>query len=399
MIRVLRIANRLNMGGPTYNIAYLTRYLGEGFETMLISGNTDETEENFAYIVEELGIQPRYIDGMYRELHPWRDRKAFAAIRKIIREYKPHIVHTHAAKAGALGRMAAWIEGVPVVVHTFHGHVFHSYFGPGKTRMFLEIERFLAKRTTRIIALSQIQKEELSVQFRVAPPEKFSVVPLGFDLEKFAEGQDHKRREYRRRFGIAEEEIVVGIVGRLVPVKNHAFFLDVWREVLDSTDKKVRAMIIGDGEERSHIEQMARDRNLGFTTEKDVVHDQPLTFTSWEKQVDVALAGLDIVALTSMNEGTPVSLIEASSAGRPVVTTDVGGIRDILQDGVNAFIVRREDRASFASSLLRLIEDSGLREEMGKAGGEETIRRYSYERLCADMRQLYQELLEEKGIR
>jgi glycosyltransferase involved in cell wall biosynthesis len=399
MIRVLRIANRLNMGGPTYNIAYLTRYLGEGFETLLVSGNTDETEENFAYIVEELGIQPRYIEGMYRELHPWRDRKAFAEIRSIIREYKPHIVHTHAAKAGALGRMAAWLEGVPIIVHTFHGHVLHSYFGPGKTRIFLEIERFLAKRSTRIIALSQIQKDELSLQFKVAPPEKFTVVPLGFDLQKYTLNKEEKRQAYRSRFGIKDDEITIGIIGRLVPVKHHAFFLDVLKEVLNSTNRKVRGLIIGDGEERVNIEEMARDRGIAFSTEKDEKHQHPLIFTSWERDVDMALAGLDIVALTSLNEGTPVSLIEASAAGKPVVTTDVGGVRDVLMDGVNAFIVHKDDNALFTKRLMQLVEDSDLREKMGKAGSEQTLQQFSYTRLCKDVRELYIELLNEKGIR
>jgi glycosyltransferase involved in cell wall biosynthesis len=398
MIRVLRIANRLNMGGPTYNIAYLTRYLGEGFETLLVSGNTDETEENFAYIVEELGIRPRYIAGMYRELHPWRDRKAFAEIRKIIREFKPHIVHTHAAKAGALGRMAAWLEGVPIIVHTFHGHIFHSYFGPGKTRIFLEIERFLAKRSTCIIALSQIQKDELSLQFKVAPPEKFTVVPLGFDLQKYTLNKEEKRQAYRSRFGIKDDEITIGIIGRLVSVKHHTFFLDVIKEVLSTTNRKVRVLIIGDGEERENIEGMAGNRGLSFSTEKDMTHRQPLIFTSWEKEIDMALAGIDIVALTSLNEGTPVSLIEASAAGKPVVTTDVGGVRDILMDGVNAFIVHKEDKVLFTDRLLQLVEDSELREKMGKAGCEQTLRRFSYTRLCHDVRQLYIELLMEKGI-
>lgn len=181
MPRVLRIINRLNLGGPTYNAAYLTKYMEPQYETLLVSGMKEESEESSEYIVENLGIKPVYMPDMYRELNPFKDYKSYYRLRKLIDDYKPDVVHTHAAKAGAVGRLAAIHSGVKVIVHTFHGHVFHSYFNPAKTRMFIEIERYLAKRTTAIITLSDIQKSELVDTFKIAPANKFEIIPLGFD--------------------------------------------------------------------------------------------------------------------------------------------------------------------------------------------------------------------------
>ena len=225
MPKVLRIINRLNLGGPTFNAAYLSKFLAPEFETLLVSGMKADSEESSEFIVQNLGLKPVYIPEMYRELNPFRDYKSYFKIRKLIREFKPDIVHTHAAKAGAVGRLAAAHEGVPVIVHTFHGHVFHSYFSPAKTRVFLEIERYLAKRTTKIVTLSEIQKNELSNLYKVAPAERFEIIPLGFDLEKFEIGQDEKRKKFRQQYNIGDDEIAIGIVGRLVSIKNHKLFL------------------------------------------------------------------------------------------------------------------------------------------------------------------------------
>ena len=194
MPRVLRIINRLNLGGPTYNASYLSKYLPEEYETMLVSGMKDDSEASSEFIVQSMGLEPVYIKNMHRSLHPIKDYKAYKEIRKIIREFKPDIVHTHAAKPGAVGRLAAHHEKVPVILHTFHGHVFHSYFGKVKTGIFLRIERFMAKRSTRIIAISPKQKEELSKEFRICPEEKIETIPLGFDLDRFQREQGRKTK-------------------------------------------------------------------------------------------------------------------------------------------------------------------------------------------------------------
>jgi glycosyltransferase involved in cell wall biosynthesis len=392
MPKVLRIINRLNLGGPTFNAAYLSKFLEPEFETLLVSGMKDEAEESSEFIVKNLDLHPVYVPEMYRELHPFRDYTSYNKLRKIIEEFKPDIVHTHAAKAGAVGRLAASHSGVPVIIHTFHGHVFHSYFNPVKTRMFLEIEKYLAKRTTKIIALSTAQKNELTEVYKVAPPEKFEIIPLGFDLTKFEENQTEKRNEFRRQYNISDDEIVIGIVGRLVPIKNHTLFLKAIKFVTENSSKKIRAFIIGDGEARANIEQAAIAIGLAFNNENKQ-QKNVLTFTSWIKNIDVSNAGMDIITLTSNNEGTPVSLIEAQASGKPIVSTKVGGIENIVIENETALLSSVNDDRTFMQNLLKLVEDEQMRKEMQQRGSEFVRNKFSYQRLCGDMTHLYRSLL------
>ncbi|MFI5164756.1 MAG: glycosyltransferase, partial [Bacteroidia bacterium] len=194
MPKILRIINRFNLGGPTYNAAYLTKYLSPEFETLLVGGMKDDSEESSEFILKNLGVDYKILPGMKRSINPYNDFLVYNEIKKIIHEFKPDIVHTHAAKAGALGRQAAYSCKVPVIVHTFHGHVFHSYFGGLKTSIYKTIERNLAKKTTAIIAISEKQKQELVETHRIVPAEKVHVIPLGFDLDRFQENQDEKRK-------------------------------------------------------------------------------------------------------------------------------------------------------------------------------------------------------------
>ncbi|MCX6198389.1 MAG: glycosyltransferase [Bacteroidetes bacterium] len=392
MPRVLRIINRLNLGGPTYNAAYLTKYLAPEFETLLVSGMKDEAEESSEFIVNNLDLHPVYMPEMYRELNPFRDYKSYYKLRKLIEEFKPDIVHTHAAKAGAVGRLAAAHSGVPVIVHTFHGHVFHSYFGKTKTRLFLEIERYLAKRTTGIVTLSEIQKTELVEEFKIAPAEKFEIIPLGFDLDRFANNVIEKRKFFRTEYNIDDDEIAIGIVGRLVPVKNHSLFLKALKIVSGKTSKKIRAFIIGDGEERHRIEQTATVLGLKFNN-NNLREKNILTFTSWIKDIDVSNAGMDIIALTSHNEGTPVSLIEAQASSKPIVSTNVGGIENIVSKNETALLSASGDEQQFAENLLRLVEDDNLRQKLSSSSMQMVINKFSYQRLCTDMASFYHRLL------
>ncbi|HWB64290.1 MAG TPA: glycosyltransferase [Chitinophagales bacterium] len=393
MPKVLRIINRLNLGGPTYNAAYLSKYLEPEFDTLLVSGMRDDSEESSEFIVKQLDLHPVYIPEMYRELHPFRDYKSYYRLRKIIDEFKPDIVHTHAAKAGAVGRLAALHSNVPVIVHTFHGHVFHSYFNPVKTRMFLEIERYFGQRTTKIITLSPTQLNELSTVYKVAPAEKFSIIPLGFDLERFETNQEEKRAAFRKKYNLDEDEIAIGIVGRLVPIKNHGLFLTALKMVSGKSSKKIRAFIIGDGETRPALEKTAQELGLKFNNQ-DLTEKNVLTFTSWIKEIDVSNAGMDIIALCSNNEGTPVSLIEAQASGKPIVATNVGGIENIVVPGETALLSKVGNAEAFAENLLRLVEDSGLRRAMSEKGAGFVRNKFSFRRLCADTGRLYHQLLQ-----
>ena len=394
MPRVLRIINRFNLGGPTYNAAYLSRYMPPEFETLLVGGEKDDTEDSSEFILKNLGLEPIIIPEMKREIDLRSDYEAYKKMVQLIKEFKPDIVHTHASKAGTIGRLAAANLNVPAIVHTFHGHVFHSYFGQMKTLMYKNIERNLARKSSAIIAISEKQKAELCLVHRICKPDKIRVVPLGFDLTRFTEHMDSKRAGFRKRYLLDDHEIAIGIIGRLVPIKNHRLFLESIRIVAERSIKSLRFFIIGDGEDRLRIEGIAKELGLEYS---DALSDQRktlLTFTSWIKEIDVACAGLDIIALTSLNEGTPVSLIEAQAANKPIVTTNVGGIENVVIEGVTALLSHsKTDAEEFASLILELTENDEKRLKFGRVGWDHVRNKFHFTRLIRDITELYNELL------
>ncbi len=393
-IKILRIINRFNLGGPTFNAAYLTKYIGDEFETLLIGGEKDETEESSTFILDSLHLTPIIIPEMKREIGFKEDKIAYKKLKDMIKEFQPDIVHTHASKAGTLGRMAAYKCKVPVIVHTFHGHVFHSYFGKTKTVFYKNIERYLAKKSTKIIAISDIQKSELTQQHKICDKNKVAVVPLGFDLRRFQEDYESKRNDFRKHYLLEDDEIAIGIIGRLVPIKNHTLFLKAIDQLLKKTTKKVRVFIIGDGEEKENLIQYCKEFNIDFTEFNKQKKKVTITFTSWVKNVDWANAGLDIIALSSLNEGTPVSLIEAQAANNPIVTTNVGGVENVVQKDKTGLVVPSGNNQAFSEALLKLVENDALRKQMSEKGWEFVKEKFHYERLVSDMRELYFSLLE-----
>lgn len=395
-IKVIRIINRLNLGGPTYNATFLTRYMSDEFETVLLAGMKDESEASSTFILDEHDVEAVFIPDMHRSLHPIKDWKAFWHIYKIIKKEKPDIVHTHASKAGFLGRFVAWVCGVPVIIHTFHGHVFHSYFGKMKTRLFLFLERWLAKKSATVIALSPMQKRELIEDFQICEDENMTIVNLGFDLKKFQADYDAKRSGFRQKYRIAEDEIAIGIIGRLVPIKNHHLFIDAIEEVKKRTNKKIKAVIVGDGELRSELTEYVKEKGLDFAEFDKEEKDATVVFTSWIKKIDWVNAGLDIVALSSFNEGTPVSLIEAQASGNPIVSTKVGGIEDIVKEGETALLSDLDQPNDFIDHLNELVDNEDLRTQMS-GNGKHVLEQFSYERLCKDMEKLYKRELAKKN--
>lgn len=393
MPRVLRILNRFNLGGPTYNAAYLSKYMHPEFETKLVGGAIDKTEDTSDHILDALSLEPTIVPEMRREVDPVSDRMAYKKIKRMIREFQPDIVHTHASKAGAIGRLAANEMKVPVVVHTFHGHVFHSYFNSIKTNLYKNIERYLAKRTSRIVAISDSQKDELVHKYKICSEDKVSVIPLGFDLQRFQQELGRKREDFRRAYNIGEHEIAIGIIGRLVPIKNHELFLQAIKEVSLRTERPIRAFIVGDGEERNNLENRARELDLSMTDQNSAQNKALLTFTSWIKNVDVVNAGLDIITLTSRNEGTPVSLIEAQAANKPIVSTKVGGVENIVIPHKTALLSSTDDHVELVNNILALVNDDELRSQLGKQGWEHVREKFHYTRLVDDMSSLYYSLL------
>lgn len=393
MPKVLRIINRLNLGGPTWNAACLTHYLSPQFETLLVAGQKEDSEASSSFVLDQLGIKPVYVKNMKRPVHPISDRKAYYELKKIILEYKPDIVHTHAAKSGALGRLAAINCKVPYVFHTFHGHIFHSYFNPLKTKMFLAVERYLAKRSTGIIAISEIQKRELTEEHRICQPDKMHVIPLGFNLSRFQENLDEKRAGFRNRYGIKENETAIGIIGRLVPVKNHEMFLKSIAYLRENGVSDFKAFVVGDGENMKHLLDKAVSLGIPYALDQGPFDKASLVFTSWKKEIDVVNAGLDIVALTSLNEGTPVSLIEAQAAGNPVISTRVGGIENVVLEDESAFLCDTSDQDGFNKKLMQLTNDPGLRKKMYGKAIDFVFEKFTYERLVEDMGNLYNRFL------
>jgi glycosyltransferase involved in cell wall biosynthesis len=392
LIKVLRIINRFNIGGITYNVSYLSKYLAPEFDTLLVGGPEEEGEDSSLYIPEGLGLKPRVLNQFQREINLKADYQAYKEIKRIIKEFKPDIVHTHASKAGAIGRLAAIHCKVPIIIHTFHGHVFHSYFGKLKTNFYKIIERYLAKRSTAIIAISNKQKTELSELFHIAPKNKIHLVPLGFDLTKFTINKQKNRSEFREKYNLKEDQLAIGIIGRLAPIKNHSLFIEAIAHLKTNGITNFKAFIIGDGDTREIIYEACKQHGISWsnnpTDEVDVI------FTSWITNVEWALHGLDLVTLTSLNEGTPVSIIEAQAAGKYVVSTNVGGIEDVLHPECG-LLSEINDKNTFFSNLLKAIQNKTQLAQSDKKGEEWALAKYSYTRLVSDMRILYHQLLKQ----
>ncbi len=321
-IRIMRIIARLNVGGPAIHVALLTEKLGAPtYVSTLVCGTVGADEGDMQYYAEAHGVQPVIIPELGRSLNPLRDLVTIWKVYQLIRQYQPDVVHTHTAKAGFVGRIAAWLAGVPVIVHTFHGHVFHGYFSPTTTRVFILLERMTARMSDTVITLTEGLRRELADEYHIARKSKITVLPLGLDLQPFADTA-RKNGAFRREYAIPANAPLIGIVGRLVTVKNHALFLDAAARIR-AQRPDARFVIVGDGDLRAELE--AQVDALGL---RDAV-----VFTGWVRDVAPVYADLDVNVISSVNEGTPVSVIESLAAGCPVVATAVGGLPDLLDRG------------------------------------------------------------------
>lgn len=378
-IRVMRIIARLNIGGPAVHVILLTERLGPPhFESTLVCGQIGPQEGDMAYLADQRGVRPIYVAELGRDLSPLRDLLTLFKLWRLMRQFKPDVVHTHTAKAGFVGRAAAWLARVPVRVHTFHGHVFRGYFGPARTQIFLWLERRAGRITDKLITISPMLKDELVNEFHIAPAGKFTIVPLGLDLAPFAETPRHAGT-FRAAFGIPADAPLVGIVGRLVPIKNHVLFLAMAAR-LHAGQPEVRFAIIGDGELRADLE--ARVDALGL---RGVV-----IFTGWQHDLRAVYSDMDALVISSLNEGTPVSVIEALAAGVPVVATAVGGIPDLLYHGQYGRLVPPDDPGALADGVRAALAGGG---DERAAIQQAILAQYGIERLADDLAALYRDLL------
>ena len=404
-MKILRIIARLNVGGPARHVIWLTSKLQDAeFQSELIAGTVPAAEEDMGYFARDNGVEPIYVPELSRELSP-NDIVSFWKIYRQISRYKPDIVHTHTAKAGTVGRAAVFayrwftwrtIMGRPrrlKVVHTFHGHVFHSYYGRLKTRIFITIEKVLARiATDRIIAISEQQFREIHEEFSVGSKKQFRVVPLGIDITSYVDSES-KRHVLRDEIDCGDGEIVVGFVGRLTRIKNLQLLLRSASLIKENEPKlPIRFVVIGDGELRESLEQEAATLDLAET----------VRFLGNRDNINELLPGLDIAVLTSANEGTPLSLIEAMMSGVPFVSTSVGGVVDLAGEqceGHEGFQVCErgilalpDSPDSVARGLIYLAKNEKLRESLSERGRAFVTENYSLERLEADIKKLYRDL-------
>ena len=403
-MKILRIIARLNVGGPARHVVWLTAGLNDNeFRSALIAGSVPAGEEDMAYFAEENGVRPIFIAEMSRELS-LRDIVSLFKVYREIKRFRPDVIHTHTAKAGTIGRTAAFFyrwftAGVFVgrprrirVFHTFHGHVFHSYYGRWKTALFILIERFLAfAATDKIIVITPQQLDEINGRFKVGRRGQFEVVRLGIELGSFADGTEMRSR-FRAAIAAADNEILVGLIGRLTEIKNIPMFLraaELCRDDKSAEGARMRFIIVGDGHLRKNLEAETAHRGLGDS----------VLFLGNRDDIEEVYAGIDIVALTSTNEGTPLSLIEGMASERPVISTSVGGVKDLLGDEIetcNGFTICRRglgiasgNAEGFSSGLIYLAKNEKLRESLGQAGKSFIKANYSKERLIEDIRTLY----------
>lgn len=367
-----RVITRLNIGGPARQALLLTKELAHDWPTTLIAGSPGGSEGELRDPAVTIHRAP-----LVRPVQPIADARALQRVRGILARERPDIVHTHMAKAGMVGRTAARsVRPMPRTVHTFHGHVLDGYFSRSVESAFIRVERALARRSDALVAVSDEVMNSL-LELGIGTEDQYRVIPLGFDLSAFLD-QGQPRGGFRADLGLGADTPLIAIVGRLVPIKDHTTLLDALQRL-----PEVHLAIVGDGELRSELEADVHARRLA-----DRVH-----FTGWWKEIWRVYPDVDAVVLSSRNEGSPVALIEAHASGVPVVATDVGGVRSVVTDRESGYLVPPRQPDALAQAIETLLSDPSRAAAMGRSGREHVRVRFAQERLIADIRALYAELI------
>jgi glycosyltransferase involved in cell wall biosynthesis len=377
----------MNLGGPAHHVTLLSARLApERYETLLVKGHVRRGEESFEELARRYGVRLRTIGSLGPEIRPLADLRAVIALVRLIREFRPDIVHTHTAKAGLLGRTAAMlaIRPRPIIVHTYHGHVLENYFGPARNALYRSLERALAKTSDCLIGVSQATVEDL-VRLRIGPREKFRVVPVGLDLAPFLELRPEDGSSFRIELGVGADDVLLVYVGRLEPIKRLDVMLKAFARARGAAGSLSLA-IVGDGDSRHKLERLSEELKLA-----PHVH-----FLGYRRDMEAIVAGGDVAILTSDNEGTPVFLIEAAAGGRPGVATSVGGVPEIVNEETGV-LVRPGDENGLSAAIVRLSRDSALRAGLGRQARERVRERYRSSRLVDDIDAVYRELLQRRS--
>ncbi len=386
--------NRYNLGGPSYPVEYLAKYLNNDFDVLVVGGPPRKDEADTFFLFENSNVNYMVLPEMSPYVSLKSEIATFRKLSRIIEDFKPDIVHTHVARAGLTGRFTANMKNVPVILHTFHGHHFHGYTSSFVVEIYKQIERYLSNISTGIIAISEAQRQDLVHKYKVVPEHKCFVIPLGFDLYRFVNIPDHKKEKFLETFDLSEDKITISIIGRLAPIKNHKLLVEAVSLLPSDIREKLRILVVGDGELKAEIIDLIKKKGLSVGTSGENL----FVFTSWIKDISEALSVSDIVALTSLNEGTPVCLIEAQAAGIPVVSTDVGGVKDVVKNGETGLLVESNNPQELANAMQKLIENPELRKKLGKEGQKFMLEKYSYQRFVKDSEELYYKLLRQKGV-
>src|ERR1700733_1252602 len=393
---IARVITRLNLGGPAVHVVLATKHLARpGFKTTLITGKLAPGERSADELIAELDEPPVVIEQLERDPSFVKDMTTLLRLIRIFRKERPEIVHTHTSKAGALGRLAAWIAGVPIRVHTYHGLVFAEHFSDRRSRFYIGLERLLARLSTRLVTISPKQKADLEDKFHVAVGDRIDCIPLGLDLEPFLTRQGPSF-VLRGKLGLSASDFLVGWIGRLAPIKDPLLLVEVARRVVDAIPT-CHFAVVGDGELRGELENAVRQADLN-----DNVH-----LIGWRTDLAEIYSDLDLVLLTSKNEGTPLVLIETMACGKPFVATEVGGIPDLtggecetdqeVKYFENCALTTRSP-ASLTTATIRLLQDAQLRRSMSEKARKFVSSRFSANRLAADLAALYESLLQETGV-
>ena len=388
MKKILHITNRLVIGGPSRHVAMLAKGLQSDYEVLVVGGSAAPGEVLALDLFEGLKNQPILIPELSRKLSLSRDYKVYNKLRKIIQEFQPDIVHTHTSKVGALGRKAAKKEGVAKIVHTYHGLIFENYFSGVLNLGLITLERSLAKSTTHLIALSNQQKNSLVQQYKIAVEDKFSIIPLALDMGD-SQQKEELRKQFRNQYQLSNDSIAIGIIGRLVPIKNIKLFLDGIHYLKQNTSTDIRAFIVGDGVEKDNLMTYAQSLGLRIAQKDNATQETDVVFTSWIKNLDSVYSGLDIVALTSKSEGTPMSLMEAQLAGKAIIASNVGGVPDILPKGTG-LLFDIEKPQEFYDKLKGLVESKEQRMQLSTQAKSHTQEQYRPELMISMIKAVYE---------
>lgn len=380
-IKVLHIITRLDKGGSAENTFLTVKGLDkQRYDVILMSGPVQDPSQERRTQVEECGIPYIHIPVLVRNINVVYDAIALFKIWRLLKKEKFDVVHTHTSKAGLLGRFAARLAGVPLIVHTPHGHVFFGYFGPLKTKIFIRLEKLANRMTDRIVALTHREKADY-ISYRTCPEEKMTVIHSGVELNKFREYTLAEKTKLKKEIGLAEDSFVVGTAGRLVPVKGPEFLIKASQIVIPK-HPNTYFLLAGDGPLKEDLQKKANEAGVG----KNIV------FLGWRDDIALILAVFDVFLLPSLNEGMGRVLVEAMAHGIPIVASDVGGIPDLVTHGKNGFLVPPKNPEELAKHIQILIEEEEKRRKMGEAG-EKIAQRYSHERMVKNIASLYEELL------